>query len=264
MDIVPCIPADETRRQLILESMRKSGESEFIADSASQLTLSITDDRHPGFKKVCEDWHISNPEGYAKWFESRMNQMQQVILEKAQVDDVPLFKRKTPLQRSVQLLKRHRDQMFKGNEDIKPISIIITTLAARAYAGETDVESAIRRILMQMGEFVNAGVPRIPNPVDPDEDFADKWTTRDGKTSQLERNFWNWLKQAQIDFELLGSSDDMDFITEQANQKFSVRMNATEIMKRLGLVTGSITVSVPKTHSINRDSSPKPWTRCFD
>jgi len=261
LDIVPCIPEDEIRRQFILESMKKSGEGEFISASASQLTLSITDDRHDGYKKICGDWHISNPEGYAKWFESRMNQIQQVVLKKAQVDDVPLYKRKTPLQRSVQLLKRHRDQMFKGYDDIKPISIIITTLAAKAYTGEPDVESAIRTILSQMGSFVNSGFPRIPNPVDPDEDFADKWPTQDGKTLQLERNFWSWLKQAQIDFDLIGSSDDMDFVTKQAKQKFSVGMNAAELLKQLGLVASSITVSAPKAHSINRNSSPKPWAR---
>ncbi len=261
LDIVPCIPADEIRRQLILESMRKSGENELISGSASQLTLSITDNRHQGYKKICEDWHISNPEGYAKWFESRMNQIQQIDLKKAQVDDVPLFKMKTPLQRSVQLLKRHRDQMFKGYDDIKPISIIITTLAARAYAGKADVESALRTILSQMGNFVNSGSPRIPNPVDPDEDFADKWPTQDGKTLRLEQNFWNWLKQAQIDFDLIGSSDDMDFVKKQAEQKFSVRVNSAELMKQLGLVASSITVSSPKAHSINRNSSPKPWAR---
>jgi len=261
LDIVPCIPTDEIRRQFILESMRKSGESGFVSESASQLTLSITDDRHQGYRKICTDWHISNPEGYAKWFESRMNQTQQVALKKAQVDDVPFFKMKTPLQRSVQLLKRHRDQMFKGYDDIKPISIIITTLAARAYAGESDVESALRTILSQMGNFVNSGSPRIPNPVDPDEDFADKWPTQDGKTLQLERNFWSWLKQAQIDFDLIGSSDDMDFVTKQAKQKFSVGMNAAELLKQLGLIASSITVSAPKAHSINRNSSPKPWAR---
>jgi len=75
MDIVPCIPADESGRKLILESMTKAGESALIAGSVSQLTVSITDDRHPRYKQICEDWNISNPEGYAKWFEERMNQM---------------------------------------------------------------------------------------------------------------------------------------------------------------------------------------------
>lgn len=261
IDIVPCIPEDDAKRHLIFKSMMKFGESEFIADSASKLTLSITDDRHHGFKKICEDWNISNLEGYAKWFEARMNQVHQVILKKAQVDDVPLFKKKLPLQRSIQLLKRHRDQMFKGYDDLKPISIIITTLAARAYSGESDIEYALQNILSKMGNYVNATFPRIPNPVNPDEDFADKWSTQEGKTLQLEQNFWNWLKQAQNDFELIGSSDDMDFVVKQAKQKFSVSMSSAELKKHLGLVPASVTIITPKKHSINRNSSPKPWRR---
>lgn len=46
--------------------------------------------------------------------------------------------RESILQRIVQILKRHRDIMFNGDED-KPISIIITTLASRAYRGETNL-----------------------------------------------------------------------------------------------------------------------------
>jgi hypothetical protein len=38
----------------------------------------------------------------------------------------------------------HRDRMFENDPDGKPISVIITTLAARAYGGETDVYSALR------------------------------------------------------------------------------------------------------------------------
>ncbi|MBU3928004.1 MAG: nucleotidyltransferase, partial [Bacteroidetes bacterium] len=175
MDIVPCTPEDETRQKIIFESMRKSGESESISESASRFTVSITDDRHPGYKRICEDWNISNPEGYAKWFKTRMNQSRQMILGKAQVDDIPLFKRKTPLQQSIQLLKRHRDQMFKEYTDVKPISIIITTLAARAYRGESDIESALDNILRQMGIFVNSGSSVVSNPVNPEENFADRW-----------------------------------------------------------------------------------------
>ncbi len=260
MDIVPCIPESEKRHRLILESMTKAGESESIAGSASQLTVSITDDRHHGYNQICEDWEISNPEGYAKWFEYRMNSSEmQMLLEKAQVDDVPLFRRKTPLQRSIQLLKRHRDHMFNGNQDVKPISIIITTLAARAYNGAQDIESAMRNILSRMGDFVNNGFPRVPNPVDPIEDFADRWKTKEGIKLQLELNFWQWLKQAQIDFELLRSSDDMDFITEQAKQKFSLHMDADKLITRLGLAPAAITVVTPKAHSIKREESPKPW-----
>ncbi len=193
IDIVPCIPADDLKRRAIWESMKNAGESALISDAVSQLTVSITDDRHPGYRQLCLDWNISNPEGYAKWFEAKMNQVQRFIIEKAQVDEIPLYKRKTPLQRSIQLLKRHRDLMFKGYDDVKPISIIITTLAARAYQGESDIDSALRNILSHMGSFVNTSKPRVPNPTNPSEDFADRWSMPKYRHLNLEQNFWNWL-----------------------------------------------------------------------
>jgi len=258
MDIVPCIPADENRRKLILESMRKFGIDEFVAGSASQTTVSITDDRHQGYKTICNNWNISNPEGYALWFEYRMNPgRMQVLAEKAQVDDVPIFKRKTPLQRAVQLLKRHRDQMFKRDEDVKPISIIITTLAARAYNGEQDVVSTLGNILAKMGGLINQTTPRVPNPIDPDEDFADRWAMTKYRHLNLEQNFWNWLKQAQSDFDHITSTTDTSFITEQVEQKFSLKLNKTELVKQLGVSTASVNIVTPKAHSIT--GSAKPW-----
>jgi len=258
MDIVPCIPADENRRKLILESMRKFGIDKFVAGSASQTTVSITDDRHQGYKTICNDWNISNPEGYAQWFEYRMAlSPRQILLEKAQVDDVPLFKRKAPLQRVIQLLKRHRDQMFKGNDDVKPISIIITTLSARAYSGEQDVLFALGNILTEMGSLVNQNRPRVPNPVNPEEDFADRWAMPKYKHLNLEQNFWYWLKQAQSDFEHITSTTDTQFITEQADQKFSLKLNRAELAKQLGVGTASVSIVTPKAHSVT--GSAKPW-----
>jgi len=255
LDVVPCIPADETRQKQILESIRLSGVEEFLAEFVSQHTVSITDDRHQGYRQICDNWYISNPEGYAQWFKFSMNRNHQVLLaERAQVDEVPLFKRKTPLQRSIQLLKRHRDQMFKENPKVKPISIIITTLAARAYNGEPDLYSALTNILSQMGGLVNAKTPRVPNPVDPGEDFADRWSMPEYKELYLEKNFWNWLIQAQSDFEYILSTIDSGFITEQAERKFSLRLNL-ELAKGVG----SASIVTPKTHSIN--GPPRPWKR---
>jgi hypothetical protein len=237
--------------------MQKAGESEFIAGIASELTVSITDDRHQGYRTICDDWNISNPEGYAKWFEIRMNQSARIaFLEKAQVDDVPLYRKKAPLQRAIQFLKRHRDQMFKDDNDVKPISIIITTLAAKTYQGESDVESALSNILARMGGLVNQSRPRVPNPVDPAEDFADRWSMPEYTHLKLEQNFWNWLKQAQTDFSLLGSEEDVGFIAEQAYKKFSTGLNTSELVKRLGLTAPSILVA-PKAHSISAPA--KPW-----
>jgi len=178
MDTVPCIPEEKLRQNLILESMKRSGIHETLAGLIAQDSVSITDDRHPRYRQICSDWNVSNPQGYALWFESRMKQglCENRFFAKGQVDDIPLYKRKTPLQRAIQLLKRHRNLMFKNNDDAKPISIIITTLAARAYQGELDIESALTNILSQMGNFVNSKNPRVPNPVNPQEDFADRWS----------------------------------------------------------------------------------------
>jgi hypothetical protein len=260
MDIVPCIPADEKRRKAILESIRKTGLDEYVAGSASQTAISITDDRHEGYKHICDDWNISNPEGYAKWFEYRMNPQQtRILLEKAQVDDVPLFKKKTPLQRVIQILKRHRDNWSKENPDSKPISIIITTLAARAYNGETDIVAALGNVLEKMGGLVNPARPRVPNPVDPEEDFADRWYRQDCLHLRLEKNFYDWLLQAKTDFQHITSTIDTEFIREQIEEKFSLRVNESELKKQLGISVASVNIITPKTHTIDRQDSARPW-----
>ncbi len=260
MDIVPCIPADEKRRKAILESIRKTGLDEYVAGSASQTTISITDDRHEGYKHICDDWNISNPEGYAKWFEYRMNPQQtRILLEKAQVDDVPLFKKKTPLQQVIQILKRHRDNWSKDNPDLKPISIIITTLAARAYNGETDIVAALGNVLEKMGGLVNPTKPRVPNPVDPEEDFADRWYRQDCLHLRLEKNFNDWLLQARTDFQHITSTTDTESLCESIEEKFSLRVNESELKKQLGISVASVNIITPKTHTIDRQDSARPW-----
>jgi len=260
MDIVPCIPADEKRRKAILESIRNTGLDDYVARAASQTTISITDDRHEGYRHICDDWNISNPEGYGKWFEYRMDQQQtRILLEKAQIDDVPLFKRKTPLQRVIQILKRHRDNWSKDNPDSKPISIIITTLAARAYNGETDIVAALGNVLEKIGNLVNPRRPRVPNPVDPDEDFADRWYRYDCSHLKLEENFNAWLLQARTDFQHITATTDAAFLCEQIQVKFSLRVSQSELEKQLGVNAANVNIITPKTHSIDRQDSARPW-----
>jgi len=260
MDIVPCLPADEVQRTATLASMRISGLNDTVAGSASQSAVSITDDRDKGFKTICSDWNISNPEGYAKWFEYRMNPQQtRILLEKAQVDDVPLFKKKTPIQRVIQLLKRHRDNWSKDNPESKPISIIITTLAARAYNGETDIVASLGNVLEKMSSFVNPTRPRVPNPVDPNEDFADRWYRSDCLHLRLEYHFNAWLIQAKKDFQHLTSTTDTEFLCEQMKEKFSLRVNQAELKKQLGVSAATVNLITPKVHIIDRQDSAKPW-----
>jgi hypothetical protein len=252
MDIVPAIPETDDYRQVLLERMIKTGAEEVLARDVSQHAVSITDNRHPQYAAITIDWPVSNQEGYALWFESRMRQAQQLLesraaMEKvAKVDDLPAYRWKTPLQRCVQILKRHRDMLFEDDPYGKPISAIITTLAARAYQGETDVEMALAVILERMGALVNPSVPRVPNPVNTQEDFADKWP----RDRTLEPNFWRWLEQAQEDFGCLGSGKT-ELITETALRKFGTTLDATKLRKASGLLAkaGAITAGSARTSS---------------
>jgi len=119
------------------------------------------------------------------------------------VDNLPEYKVKTPLQRSIQILKRHRDIWFDKNQSAydkqaKPPSHIITTLAAHAYYNERDLQQTLLKILTQMPhyiEYYHNGVTLIRNPVNPIENFAAEWQ----KYPIRKASFMDWLKQVQLD-----------------------------------------------------------------
>lgn len=260
MDIVPCIPEDEIGRGVLKKRMVESSRfDDALAQNVSELAVSITDITDPGYRITTDDWRISNPEGYARWFETRMKTAQSVINERemsfnASIDSLPYYQWKTPLQQAIQLLKRHRDTMFKDNEDCKPISVIITTLAAKAYNGETDLASALTNILSRMGDYINGAVPLVPNPVNPVEDFADKWYDESSAKYKLQENFNKWLYQARADFRALCNKDNSQLVVEAADRGLDVRLDATSVGLTLGLSSAVIT-STKEIHA----SDPKPW-----
>jgi hypothetical protein len=260
MDIVPCIPESDSIRTILKERMIKVAQfKESLASDVSQLAISITDNTDPGYKHITDDWRISNPEGYARWFESRMRTASDYLTErervfKASIDKIPYYQWKTPLQGSVQLLKRHRDTMFEGHEESKPISVIITTLAARAYRGESDLVSALSNILNSMENYIQPNVPIVPNPVNPAEDFADKWYSEKHVHLKLRDNFYKWLFQAKADFAAICSKGNSQVILDAANRGFSVDLDKIAIEQVLGLSAAVITQ--PTRVEAN---SPRPW-----
>lgn len=263
MDIVPCIPEEYEKQQYIYDAMFAAGMDMHIARKASETTVAITDDRDSSYDVINLDWNISNPEGYAVWFQDRMfplTYQRGMILDAVQIDDIPMYKRKTPLQRAIQLLKRHRDNMFKDDPDVKPISIIIATLATRVYSGENDLESTLRNILIKMENLVHSSTPRVPNPVDPEEDFADRWSMPAYAHLRLEDNFWHWLKQAQNDFEIITSQANHDFIMGQAKSKFSLNIGKSMLIPILGLETSNTDV-FEKPNIIEQSEVAKPWQK---
>ena len=261
MDILPGVPHREQVRQTLLERMVRAGVSEALANDVSRLALAITDNTLPNYSVISPEWNVSNPEGYARWFEARMRLAGELLRKRAlmeqvaSVDKLPAYRWKTPLQQAVQILKRHRDVMFEKNPDGKPISVIITTLAARAYAGQTDLYTTFDSILSSMGRLIASTSPRVPNPVNPVEDFADKWATPEGRKLRLEQNFFMWLDQAKADFNHFADARDRVSIEEQASQKFGVTLSEKVIAGLLG--ASEIAHAVPRVEVIER--AAKPW-----
>ena len=198
-DILPAISEDES----IIEVLVSQG----VPRKLAKYAIAITDNRVANYDFIDLHWPMSNPKGYAKWFEERMRAValtrMMSLVEKrayAKVDDVPVFEWKTPLQLCIQLLKRHRDVMFQNSMDLKPISMIITTLASHAYSGQPDLASAMNTILEGMLNFVEDGFPRVGNPVNGREDFAERWA----EDCRLEPSFRDWHRQVKIDFTNIG------------------------------------------------------------
>ncbi len=259
MDVVPCIPELSNVRDTVFESIQNAqikGMTENLARDVSALAVAITDDRRDDYKLISDDWLISNPEGYAKWFDSKMQASQsglKIALEHAQVDDIPLYKRKTTLQRVVQLLKRHRDVMFANAPDSKPISVIITTISSESYNGESSIEESLNLALNKLKDFANSESHFLPNPVNPQENFADRWSMPQYEGLRLKDNYIAWVDAAIRDFKYIGVSDDIELLTESINNKMSVKPSKDKLKDILGVTAK---VSAP---AIITTPTAKPW-----
>jgi len=242
MDILPAIPDGESF-MILLES---KGLSNDWADSA----IAITDNTLPNYDRLDDDWPRSNPKGYSTWFKTRMEKQldaQRVYLAestKAKVEDIPEYRVRTPLQRVVQILKRHRDLMFVDDQDDKPISIIITTLAAHAYNNEADLLEALVNIVNAMPRYIQKrdGLAWVPNPVDPFENFADKWQ----EYPKREKKFAEWLQQVRDDLNVALQAKNIKSVGESLESRLGERViseaskhfSTEDELKTINLVSG--------------------------
>jgi hypothetical protein len=215
--------------------------------------------RDPNYTTDTNDWPRSNPKGFAKWFEAKMKAVAMPRLREfvhartyATVDDVPTYEWKTPLQQVIQILKRHRDVMFKDKPELKPISMIITTLSAHGYEGEARVYDALVNIVDRMPQFVRRQMPRVPNPVNPAEDFADAWT----RDERLAKNFWAWHQQAQADSASLARRLDAAGLQDLLKRKFGAQMSAEQARTAAG--DGGLT-ALATAPVVAIKTPPKPW-----
>ncbi|MDV3950308.1 hypothetical protein CMT75_17475 [Elizabethkingia anophelis] len=130
--------------------------------------------------RLLGSWVSSNPRGYAKWFLNKSNTVKVSLLEKAfRAENLPSndYEDKKPLQRAVQLIKRYRDIYFQDNDTFKTSSIVLTTIAGLNYNGEESIFMAVENIINHIRQhtFNDSTRIKVLNPVNPEEDFTDKW-----------------------------------------------------------------------------------------
>lgn len=141
--------------------------------------------------------------------------------KRLEVEEVPDWQVKTTLQQAVQALKRHRDIYFADHLDDRPASIILTTLAARAYAGGEDLYEVLRDVTARMASFVEriGGLWVVSNPVLPKENFADGWEDDSSRAAW----FFRWLEEVRTDFDGFGNKLGLDFTIPKLGAVFGER-----------------------------------------
>lgn len=257
MDVLPCVPENDA------DYIRKLVESS-VSEAIAKGSIGITDNTLESYPKITPDWMKSNPKGYSVWFKARMgkafHKRAHTLVEQkiyASVEEVPSYEVKSNLQKSIQILKRHRDLMFKDDkDDNKPISIIINTLAGHSYQDENSLIDALTVIVENMEKHIEKDGDTfvIKNPVRPEENFADKWVEYPSRR----KAFFKWLGKVKEDMK--------NFINQDSK---------TDMIKALGLPlggkvmnevlssysTGASNVNVKKTPTYPEVKSQpgKPW-----
>ncbi|MBX3168178.1 MAG: nucleotidyltransferase [Candidatus Eremiobacteraeota bacterium] len=238
MDILPCVP-----RPTDVRAQAQEG-----AYSGSVL---ITDNRLSNYAQLSPQWLTANPLGIGSWFESRCitTHLFEAKMAQKSIAEVPAYTWKTPLQKAIQVLKRHRDRTFRDNPEFAPSSMIITVLAALAYKGTVTLTDSLNDILSDFTAGLTSRGCRLPNPTNQEEDFAEKWKLRPA----LETNFFSWLAQARSDIMNLATVQRFSESVSLAKKAFDVDLAGRQQLRPSS--------ELPATGPTVIVSPPKPWER---
>lgn len=208
-------------------TLKYSDDSHFHMDilpsspnSLADKSLKITHKENYTYKYM-----ISNPEAYSDWFDKIQEKERRILFEQRniqfsnKVEDLRKYNIRTTLQKTIQILKRHRDIKYKDASDEerenKPISIIITTLVGLIYTGEESILDLIIKFTTNFENYIEIdgdGNYIIKNPVNNKENFADKWNLY----PKRKEAFYTWMKELKHDL-ITNNFMIFDDLPEKAN-----------------------------------------------
>lgn len=170
--------------------------------------IAITDKENPNYLEISDNWEVSNPKGYSSWFlensEFRSYKLFKAKKLYVQAEEIPDYQVKTPLQKIVQIFKRHAEVMFDQNIEYKPSSVIITTLSTKQYRTASLIHDNLLDIMsyiagnLEQGIDYRYGNPCVVNPVNPEEVLSGKWD----KDKCYYEQFKKWVFQLKADLNI--------------------------------------------------------------
>lgn len=186
-------------------------------------------------------WQTSNPIKYADWFKDRceINTIySETLLRKAEVEDFPNLLPKLSLQKSVQLLKRHRDVYFKERGPCRSPSILITTLMAKMNTSDQDIFAKIKSFSKDALGLIDFkdGKYILLNPSDENENFADKWNQDIARRDY----FVEWIDKLKKDLDIIENAFSFDHLESVFGVKDLIKQSSQQsqvsevILKSLG------------------------------
>ncbi len=195
-------------------------------------------------------WHATNPRAYRALFDKRAElvpRMTQSIMalqkDSSSAEPFPIRQSvKGILRRTVQLLKRHRDQHFlEIAEEVPPISVIITTLAMKSYemcvqrhvfADELEVlVDTIRLMPLFIERPLVDGrqIYAVWNETTQGENFAERWNDEPARVHA----FYEWHAKALADFEALRDMVGLDTIVGTMKDSLGEKLVTRTMNRRM-------------------------------
>ncbi len=200
-----------------------------------------------------QNWKDTNSKQYVRWFNAIADRPQQYSNYRRDAEPLPSqepFDAKSSLKFAVQLMKRHRDVAFSAEPDLAPASIVLSTLAAECYSGNSSVFATVSEVLQSIqGRILHSpGRLQVWNPANRvSEDLGERWEKNPAAYEAFKRWIWEFAKTWQRLGQTRGLKEISDILvalfdenpTREAIREVALRLGQGRQSGLLGIAAGS-------------------------